>query len=243
MSVIARLSRITAVLSACLCVVSCASPLPDNLPPLDESRAKDIVAVIDVVSVRFYERNGGLGYTIVDSDGEESIVYASAPPFRVLAKVVTQLYGPDLGRSIHFKTHSHWGKEKLTNGNLKLVHLITDGNILMEPDESDANVGVDSRGRLFVPVYPHAIHFLPCGVEAQKQLVTVREPADGFAEPLQMEPLIPTPPELLKELEDKERYYYRVKGRLRYPRYGIFVDDIARLLKAKNPVGEEFWCR
>jgi hypothetical protein len=242
MSVFARSCRVAAGLAAYLCVVSCISPLPDNLPPLDESRAKHIVAVIDVVSVRTYERNGGLGYSTEDSDGEESILYASEPPFRVRARVVTQLYGPPLGSSIHFKTHSHWGRKKLTNGNFKLVHLLTDGNTLLEPDEHDADVGVDSRGRLFVPAYPYPIHFLPCGVDAHKEVVTVRSPAGGFATPLPMEPAIPTPPDLLKKIEDEERGYYRIEGGLMYPRYGTPVDDMAKFLKEKNPVGEELRC-
>ena len=243
MSVFARSLRISAALSAYLCLVSCVSPLPDNMPPMDDSRTKDVIAVIEVVSVRFYERNGGLGYSIVGSDGEEAVIYASEPPFQVNARVVTQLYGPHLGRSIRFKTHSHWGTEHLTNGSLKLVHLVTDGSTLLEPDENDTDVGVDSRGRLFVPAYPYSIHLLPCGVEAHKQFVTIGKPASGFAEPLQMEPVIPTPPDLLKKLEDEEHKYYRIKGRLRYPRYGIRVDDIAKFLREKKPVGDDFWCR
>jgi hypothetical protein len=242
MSVSGKTWRMTVGLSTYLCVVSCISPLPDDAPPLDESRAKDIVAVIDVVSVRFYERNGGFGYSMVDSDGEEGVIYASAPPFRVSARVVTQLYGPRLSRSIRFKTHSHWGKDRLTNGNLKLVHLVTDGITLEEPDENDADVGVDSRGRLFVPVYPSPIHLLPCGVEVHKQPLTARRPANGFAKPMPMEPAIPTPPDLQKKLEDEERYYYRIRGRLRYPRYGISVDDIAKFLKEKRPDDGEFRC-
>jgi len=236
------MSRWAAGLSACLCVVSCVSPLPDNLPPLDESRSTDIYAVIDVGSVRFYERNGGLGYSIVDSDGEEAVIYASEPPFRVRARVVTQLYGPYLGRSISFKTHSHWGKRSLTNGNLKLVHLVTDGRVLVEPDENDADVGIDSRGRLVVPVYPSPIHLLPCGVEAYKQRVTVRTPANGFAEPLPMEPAIPTPPDLQKQIDAEERIYYRNTGKLLYPRYGIPIEDIARFLKEKHLAGGELRC-
>jgi hypothetical protein len=243
MSIFGKTWRITAGLSAYLCVCSCISPLPDDVPPLDESRAKDIVAVIDVVSVRFYERNGGFGYSMVDADGEESVIYASAPPFRVSARVVTQLYGPRLSRSIHFKTHSHWGKDRLTNGNLKLVHLETDGITLMEPDENDTDVGVDSRGRLIVPVYPSPIHLLPCGVEVHRQLVTVTTPASGFAETLPMEPAIPTPPDLQKKIDDEERVYYRIKGELRYPRYGIPVDDIAKFLKETRPAYGEFWCQ
>jgi len=244
MPAFARSLRIAAGLSAFLCVVSCVSPLPDDLPQFDESRAKDIIAVIDVDSVRFYERNGGFGYSTVGSDGEEEILYASEPPFRVRARVVTQLYGPHLGRSILFKTHSHWGKRSLTNGNLKLVHLVTDGNILLEPDESDTNVGVDARGRLFVPVYPYPIHFLPCGVEEHKQPVVVRTPSNAFAEPLlEMEPVIPTPPDVLKQIQDEERNYYRIKGGLRYPRYGVPVADIERVLKEKHPASEEFRCQ
>jgi hypothetical protein len=242
MSVSARSLSIIAGLSTYLIVVSCVSPLPDNVAPLDESRARDIIAVIDVDSVRFYERNGGFGYSIVGPDGEEDITYASAPPFRVRARVVTQLYGPRLTRSIHFRTHSHWGKERLTNGNFKLVHLITDGNTLLEPDEHDADVGVDSRGRLFVPAYPSPIHLLPCGVAVHKQLVTVRTPANGFAEPLPMKPAIPTPLDLQKRIDEEEGYYYRIRGRLRYPRYGIPVDDIAKFLNEKHPVGRELRC-
>jgi hypothetical protein len=123
--------------------------------------------------------------------------------------------------------------------------LETDGNILLEPDESDTDVAVDSRGRLFVPVHPNPIHILPCGVEAHKQLVTATKPVSGFAAPLAMQPapVIPTPPDLQKHLEDEERIYFRIKGGLLYPRYGIRVDDIARFLKTKVPVGEEFWCR
>jgi hypothetical protein len=213
------------------------------MPPLDESHAKAIVAVIDVVSVRFYERNGGFGYMLEGSDGEQDIIYASAPPFRVQARVVSQLYGPPLDRSIQFKTHSHWGKANLTNGNLKMVYLLTDGNVLLEPDDHDTNVGVDSRGRLFVPAYPYPIHFLPCGVDAYKQLISVRTPPNAFAEPLPREPAFPSPPDLLKKIEDEERLYYKIKGNLRYPRYGILVDHISRFLKEEHVAGEEFGCQ
>jgi len=187
-----------------------------------------------------------MGYSTVGPDGEvEDVIFASEPPFRVTARVVTQLYGPRLGRSIHFKTHSHWGKRHLTNGNLKLVHLMIDGNFLLEPDENDTDVGVDSRGKLFVPVNPDPIHILPCGVDAQKQLVTATKPVSRDAIPLAMQPapVMATPPDLQKKLEDEERTFFRINGGLLYPRYGIRLDDVARFLKAKDPVGEEFWCR
>jgi hypothetical protein len=62
---------------ACLGAASCAAPLRDDWPPLDESRAKDIVAVIDVISVRDYEQDSCFGYEIQDSNGRAYVLCAT----------------------------------------------------------------------------------------------------------------------------------------------------------------------
>ena len=236
MSTFARFQRFTIGLSACFSIASCVTPLPDNAPPLMESRARDIVAVLEVISVRFYERKGGLGYSMVDDDGQEYVLYASDPPFRVRARLVSQLYGPALGREITFKTHSHWGTGPLTNGNLKLVHLVTDGTIVVMPDEQQADAGLDRKGMLVTPVHPNEISWLPCGTNALKVPLSARSStrfrAYSGSEPSE---------------EDKAYFWFegsrKDKDLLQiYPRYAIPIDQLAMFLQAKQPKGEDFWC-
>jgi hypothetical protein len=228
--IIARIWRSVSLFAACCSVVACATPLPDNTPALDESRARDVVAVIDVISVRDFERNGCFGYAGQMSDGSTQIICSSPPPFKVWARVVSQLYGPPLPRSISFKTESHWGSRFLSDGNLKLVHLVTDGNVVLMPNGAAANVGFDLGGDLFVPAYPDEISWLPCGTNALKSAVRITTPAHRFVETWQ-EPFEPSPPEVL----DEDRIYFVTVGERRYPRFGIPIDSISRFLADKQP--------
>src|SRR5687767_7004104 len=152
---IARTRRAAFLCAACFSASSCLAPLRDDSPPLVESRAKDIVAIIDVISVRSFERDGCFGYMTEADDGSAQVICSSPPPFRVSARVVTQLYGPRIHGPISFKTASHWGTRSLANGNLKLVHLVTDGDVTLMPNEAQVDVGSDVSGDLFVPVYPY----------------------------------------------------------------------------------------
>jgi hypothetical protein len=224
-------------LLACLSTTSCATPLLDNVPPLQESRAREIVAVIQVLSIRFYSRTGGFGYQMVDKDGQEHFQYASDPPFRVRARVISQLYGPPLTREISFKTHSHWGTKYFTGGNLKLVHLETDGNILVAPDEHVADAGTDEDGRLITPASPDDIIWLPCGTNRLKVPISKRISMNfgGYS--------IPDPNE-----EQKASYWFDEKSRKykygfpKYPLYSIPLDRLAMFLQETQPKREDFWC-
>jgi hypothetical protein len=233
----ARFWRVTVGLLTCLTTVSCVTPLPDNVPPLVESRARDIVAVVEVISTRFYERTGGYGYPMVDEDGEEYFQYASAPPFRVRARVISQLYGPSLDREISFKTHSHSGKKLFTGGNLKLVHLLTDGIVTVARDDHVSDVGRDENGMLITPVDPIEILWLPCGTHALKVPISERTSTKfgGYSEP--------DPDETQKAyfwLDEKSRKYKY--GFPKYPRYAIPIEQLASFLQEKQPEGEDFWC-
>jgi hypothetical protein len=202
-----------------------------------ESRAKDIVAIIDVISVRSFERDGCFGYMTEADDGSAQLICSSPPPFRVSARVVTQLYGPRIHEPISFKTASHWGTRSLANGNLKLVHLVTDGDVTLMPNEAQVDVGSDVSGDLFVPVYPYEISWLPCGTNAFKQQVTFSTPANRFGE-IWQEPAMPSPPAVLKE----DGIYYATVGKRRYPRFGIPIDAISKFLSYKQPDRDAFRC-
>ena len=235
---LARIWLIAFPCAACVSAASCAvAPLPNTSPPLVESRAKDIVVLIDVASVRDFERDGCFGYVLEGDDGSVEVLCASPPPFRVRANVVTQLYGPPIRRSITFKTESHWGSHFLTDGNLKLVHLVTDGDVVLMPNEEASDVGSDSRGDLFVPAYPGGISWLPCGTDPLKEQVTFRVPANRFAEPSQ-EPVLATPPGRLAE----DRAFFVADGGRRYPRFGIPIESISEFLRAKQPGRDDFAC-
>ena len=190
--------RAAFVCAACFSAVSCFAPLRDNTPALVESRAKDIVVVIDVLSVRSFERDGCFGY---------------------------------------FKTESHWGTRSLTDGNLKLVHLVTDGNVVLMPNEAQANVGSDARGDLFVPAYPYEISWLPCGTNAFKKHVKFTTPVNRFGETWQ-EPFMPSPREVLEQ----DALYFVTIGERRYPRFGIPIDSISKFLSDEHPEREAFRC-
>ena len=234
----ARFWRVTVGLSAYLSIVSCVTPLPDNVPPLVESRAQNIVAVIEVISVRFYERTGGFGYPMVDKDGREFFEYASAPPFRVRARLISQLYGPALDREIAFKTHSHWGTKYFTNGHLKLIHLVTDGRTIVAPDEHQSDAGTDSSGKLITPANPWDIEWLPCGTNSFKTPLSEKSSTKfgGYS--------IPDPNEEEKAFfwfdEKSPKYKY---GFPKYPRYAIPIDQLAMFLQEKQPQWEDFWCQ
>jgi hypothetical protein len=236
-SAVVSIGRSVFISAACLSAVACVRPLPDTTPPLVESRTKDIVLVIDVMSVRSFERDGCFGYELPTVDGGVEVFCASDPPFKVLAKVVTRVYGPWIGATVSFKTHSHWGTRPMTNGNLKLVHLVTDGNVVIMPDEEQADVGADTRGVLFVPAHPHDIEWLPCGTNALKKHVIFQSPGDRFSEQ-SPKPMLPSPPEVLTEDET----YYLTDGDRRYPRFGIPVDSISRLLHDTHPDRDDFRC-
>lgn len=229
-----------ALMCAALLGASCTAPasLRDDSPPLDESRAKDIVAIIDVISVREYERDSCFGYEIEDASGRAYVLCSSPPPFEVWARVVKQLYGPPLGGSISFKTSSHWGPRFLTDGNRKLVQLVTDGKVLVMPNESASNVGASFAGTMFVPVYPREIGWLPCGTNALKERVAFRTPADMFGEIWQKPQMIPLTEEQLAE----EDFYFFRRGQRQYPRFGISVVAIEKFLSEKQPAGRDFYC-
>jgi hypothetical protein len=230
-----RLLRSALVGATCLVLVSCVRPLRNDWPELDESRATDIVAVIEVLSTRYFERNGCFGYLIESEDGSEEVLCASAPPFRVRATVVRQLYGPPIGRSVTFKTSSHWGTRPLTDGNLKLVHLLIDGENIEMPNEWGASIGVDFEGKLFMPAYSGEYSWLPCGIDSLKKPVTVKAPANRFVEE---EANVASPPERARH----DRIYYVSDGERRYPRYGIPIESLAGFLQMKRPPGEGLWC-
>lgn len=220
-------------------MAACAAPpLRDNTPALDESKAEDIVAVIDVISVRDFERDSCFGYQLRASDGSDEIICSSPPPFKVWARVVTQLYGSPIQRSISFETDSHWGSRFLSDGNLKLVHRVTDGNVVLMPNEAAANVGSDRGGHLFVPAYPDEISWLPCGTNALKKTVRVRPGGNRFAE-IRQEPFEPSPPEVLEQ----ERTYFITAGQHIVPRFGIPVDSLSKFLLDKGPERDDFSCQ
>jgi len=232
----ARAWRAAFLGTACSCAAACVTPLPDDRPALAEDRAEDIVAVIDVISVRDFERDECFGYILQAPDGTPEVFCASPPPFNVWAKVVTQLYGPHVPQSISFKTASHWGHRTLTDGNLKLVHLVTDGTVVLMPNEAAADVGTDQRGDLFTPSYGE-IGWLPCGTDALKERVIFRSPTDRFAEEWQ-EPAFPTPPERLA----RDNFYFVNDGEHQYPRFGIALDSISEFLHDKHPARDDFSC-
>jgi hypothetical protein len=169
-----RLSRNALVASTCLVLISCVRPLRNDGPAIDESRAGDIVAVIEVLSTRYFERNGCFGFLIESEDG---------------------------------------------SGNLKLVHLLIDGEMIEMQNEQEADVGVDVEGELFIPAYPSEIAWLPCGTNS---------PANRFAGQVA---------DLASSSE-----FYASDGERRYPRYGIPVESLARFLQKKRPQGEGFRC-
>jgi hypothetical protein len=227
--------RSTLVCAICLVLVSCVSPLRNDGVELDASRAKDIIAVIEVLSTRYFERNGCFGYLIETEDGSQEVLCASAPPFRVRATVVRQLYGPRIGSSVAFKTSSHWGKRPFTDGNLQLVHLQIDEEMIEMPNELQANVGVDVEGELFVPAYPDEISWLPCGTNSLKKPVTVKAPANRFAEEVAG---LASPPGRAAQ----DRIFYVSDGERRYPRYGIPIESLASFLQKKRPPDKGLWC-
>jgi hypothetical protein len=112
-----------------------------------------------------------------------------------------------------------------------------DGKVILMPDEHEVNVGSDANDNLFVPAYPSQIGWLPCGTNALKQSVAIRDPADRFSEMWQ-EPVFPSPQDVLPQ----ERIYYVTDGERKYPRYGISIEAISKFLRYKKPKLEDFDC-
>lgn len=218
-------TRAALIVVASLLVASCAS-LPDTYPELDETRTTDAVA-----AVRF---GTGAHLRQFPECSEPDVICMDPPPFRLRARVVAQLYGPPLPRTLWFASTSHYGIPRHDAGRLQLVHLVSDGDTHVMPRYHRDEVGRDASGELMMPVYPHEIPWLPCGTHAIRVEADFRMPRDRFSEPAS--------PYLLEQAKEHPEFYIADRTHVR-PRYGIRMDDLAKFLSDRQPSGRDaFQC-
>lgn len=220
------------ILACCalsLIVASCASVVR-HYPDLDESRVKDVVAVVQIHDGRYLEDLRECGET---QEGE-IVICMDPPPFVVRADITQQLFGPRLPPTIEFVSTSHYGIPRVRSDEALLVHLRTDGKSIVMPRYHGLRVGEDVWGELSVPAQPEEIWWLPCGTNALAKRVQFQFPQGAFAEPRDW-----VSDESLAEHPD----FYFVSNRSVRPRLAIPIDSLEAFLKERRPSGEDaFHC-
>jgi hypothetical protein len=154
--------RYSILASVLFALVSCASA-PQKYPALDQSRLVDVVAIVELQGGHYFPEDPTCNKTV----GDEIIICMDPPPFEMHAEVVQQFLGPRLPPRIDFVSTSHYGMPRDRLGELRIVHLQTDGKSIVMPRYHSEVLGEDYQGGLAVPVRGNAnIYWLPCGTSA-----------------------------------------------------------------------------
>lgn len=168
--------RYSILASVLFALVSCASA-PQKYPELDQSRLVDVVAIVELQGGHYFPEDPTCNKEV----GNEIIICMDPPPFEMHAEIAKQLLGPWLPPRIDFVSTSHYGMPRDRPGELRLVHLLTDGKSIVMPRYHSDAIGEDYQGGLAVPLWAEGdIPWLPCGTNALKTPVSFRFIASDY---------------------------------------------------------------
>ena len=171
-------------------------------------------------------------------NGEYICINIDPPPFGFEYKIIKQIYGPPLPKTVEVATTSHMSIE-LYNTNKKakkypVLILIgsKDDNYIL-PRYHILDVIKLGDGSYVMPIYDESeLWWLPCSITEEMKLVQF----DGFEESLGV------PLEEASDYEENEKYLKKGKGNILIPVYGIFIKDLKAYLEKNTPKMEDFEC-
>lgn len=189
---------------------------PAEYPMLDWDKARVHVIVANLAP------GGNLALPAKASEpGSVTIVLNPAVWFR--ADVQSMVYGDALASSFEVATLSHWGLDPIkASTHPALIAVAADGDRYVMPNRAMAKLGNGPRGALFVPVLSNSeLHWLPCAVFDMKEEIG-EEYMSTFTYLANHNHFdyAKSHPEL-----------YRISAAGAVPRYGVFIDKIARVLR------------
>ncbi len=208
-------------LSLMLASAATAPPFP-GFPQLDEDRVTSLLVVAEVVEQDYLPS--------FDACGQPDVVCMDPPPTWFRAKLLERVHGDAPPVVFFAATTSHYGPTlRPAEGEPPvpmLMVLASDGDSLVMPRYSNANVFRDSLGAFHLVVGDEdTVSWLPCGISALVSPIN----DDALAKSAAL------------SLADHPRYdegwdpaFFRVDQTHAYPRFSIPVAHLAEWLSAGN---------
>lgn len=206
-------------------LAGCATT-PERLPKIDKAKAEPIVAVVRYVSGEYLPKQ--------KKCRSLDVICMDAPPIKLRAELLEQIYGPGLPKRLTLYTTSHFGLDVYSfPSRPTMALLLRDASTLVIQRNGEAELHQDTRGELAIPVQSFPIWWLPCDVMKASALVPAwKRPKDvELSEDFFEAYAVASNPDI-----------YRVEGESAYPLQGLYPAAIKQALSNVPHSTKHFAC-